>query len=148
MRLLRERYHVDLSALQATCEANYLRLMKLLPQMRSAESVRQVTLQAEGRFLGALVLEVLENNPYTSTLRIQQTQTLEWLTQPCMEVRVYHDARMAEVISAQNARHFRGLYAYPNPAMHQPDEKAQLNLFLGEWLSHCLACGHEPVPVI
>jgi len=28
-------------------------------------------------------------------------------------------------------------------AMHQPDEKAQLNLFLGEWLSHCLACGHE-----
>lgn len=22
--------------------------------------------------------------------------------------------------------------------MHQPDEKAQLNLFLGEWLSHCL----------
>jgi uncharacterized protein YqiB (DUF1249 family) len=27
--------------------------------------------------------------------------------------------------------------------MHQPDEKAQLNVFLGEWLSHCLALGHE-----
>jgi len=23
------------------------------------------------------------------------------------------------------------------------DEKARLNRFLGEWLSHCLACGHE-----
>ena len=30
-----------------------------------------------------------------------------------------------------------------NVFMHQPDEKAQLNVFLGEWLSHCLALGHE-----
>ena len=58
-------------------------------------------------------------------------------------MQVYHDARMAEVVSAEHARRFRGIYPYPNAAMHQPDEKAQLNLFLGEWLSHCLACGHE-----
>jgi len=32
--------------------------------------------------------------------------------------------------------------------MHQPDEKTQLNLFLGEWLGHCLACGHELAPVV
>jgi uncharacterized protein YqiB (DUF1249 family) len=32
--------------------------------------------------------------------------------------------------------------------MHQPDEKSQLNLFLGEWLSHCLARGHELEPVL
>ncbi|NAT16123.1 DUF1249 domain-containing protein, partial [Pseudomonas syringae pv. actinidifoliorum] len=25
----------------------------------------------------------------------------------------------------------RGIYPYPNAHMHQPDEKAQLNLFLG-----------------
>lgn len=148
MSPVRNRYHVDLAALQATCEANYARLMRLVPQMRSAESSRQVALQAEGKFLGALVLQVLENNPYTSTLRLQQDQTFEWLAQPYMEVRVYHDARMAEVIAAQNARNFRGVYSYPNPDMYQPDEKAQLNLFLGEWLSHCLACGHEPLPVI
>ena len=56
---------------------------------------------------------------------------------------MYHDARMAEVVSAEHARRLRSIYPYPNEAMHQPDEKAQLNLFLGEWLSHCLACGHE-----
>jgi uncharacterized protein YqiB (DUF1249 family) len=50
---------------------------------------------------------------------------------------------MAEVIGAEHARRFRSIYPYPNAAMHQPDEKAQLNVFLGEWLSHCLACGHE-----
>ncbi|KPY06857.1 Uncharacterized protein ALO57_02637 [Pseudomonas coronafaciens pv. oryzae] len=60
-----------------------------------------------------------------------------------LDVQVYHIARMAEVIGAEHARRFRGIYPYPNADMHQPDEKAQLNLFLGEWLSHCLACGHE-----
>ncbi len=62
---------------------------------------------------------------------------------PHLEVQVYHDARMAEVVSAEHTRRLRSIYPYPNEAMHQPDEKAQLNLFLGEWLSHCLACGHE-----
>ncbi|HAG19699.1 MAG TPA: DUF1249 domain-containing protein, partial [Pseudomonas sp.] len=35
MRKTRERYRVDLLELQAACEANYLRLMRLLPGMRS-----------------------------------------------------------------------------------------------------------------
>lgn len=56
---------------------------------------------------------------------------------PHLEVQVYHDARMAEVVSAEHTRRLRSIYPYPNEAMHQPDEKAQLNLFLGEWLSHC-----------
>ena len=31
LNLLRERYRVDLASLRATCEANYARLMRLLP---------------------------------------------------------------------------------------------------------------------
>ncbi|MBF3230155.1 DUF1249 domain-containing protein, partial [Pseudomonas aeruginosa] len=34
LNLLRERYRVDLASLQATCEANYARLMRLLPDMQ------------------------------------------------------------------------------------------------------------------
>jgi uncharacterized protein YqiB (DUF1249 family) len=97
--------------------------------------------------LGVLALEVLESCPYTSTIRVRQEHSLAWLPVPQLEVRVYHDARMVEVIGAQSARRFRGIYPYPNADMHQPDEKTQLNLFLGEWLSHCLACGHELEPV-
>ena len=33
-----------------------------------------------------------------------------WLPVPRLEVRAYHDARMAEVIGAENARRFRGIY--------------------------------------
>lgn len=147
MTLVRERYRVDLVELQAACEANYVRLMRLLPQMRSERQARRVALSQGDHLLGVLSLEVLEACPYTTTLRVRQEHSLPWLPVPQLEVRVYHDARMAEVVGAENARRLHIRYPYPNAAMHQPDEKSQLNLFLGEWLSHCLACGHEAQPV-
>ena len=151
MSLVRERYRVDLVELQAACEANYARLMQLLPAMREGpqahQPARRVALSVGEHPLGVLALDVLETCPYTSTLSVRQEHSLPWLPVPQMEVRVYHDARMAEVIGAQSARRFYGRYPYPNAAMHQPDEKTQLNLFLGEWLSHCLAHGHELAPV-
>jgi uncharacterized protein YqiB (DUF1249 family) len=145
--LLRERYRVDLIELQAACEANYARLMRLLPSMREAKTVRSVALSQGERKVGVLALEVLERCRYTSTVQVRQEFASAWLPLAQLEVRVYHDARMAEVTAAQRARCFRSRYPYPNAAMHQPDEKAQLNLLLGEWLSHCLACGHEMEPL-
>ena len=41
MNLLRERYRVDLVELQAACEANYARLLRLLPDMRHAPEARR-----------------------------------------------------------------------------------------------------------
>ena len=38
----RERYRVDLIGLQAACEANYARLMRLLPDMRHAPEARRI----------------------------------------------------------------------------------------------------------
>lgn len=148
VNLLRERYRVDLVELQTACEANYARLMRLLPSMRSEHQTRRVALSQGDHLLGILHLEVLETCPYTTSLRVRQEHSLPWLPVPQLEVRVYHDARMAEVISAENARRLHIRYPYPNAAMHQPDEKSQLNLFLGEWLNHCLACGHEAQPVL
>ncbi|WP_273823143.1 MULTISPECIES: DUF1249 domain-containing protein [Pseudomonas] len=141
--LLRERYRVDLIGLQAACEANYARLMRLLPEMRAQQRARRIAVTQGDQMLGVLALEVLQDCPYTTTLLVRQEHSLPWLPVPQLQVQVYHDARMAEVISAEHARRFRSIYPYPNAAMHQPDEKAQLNIFLGEWLSHCLACGHE-----
>lgn len=146
--LLRERFRVDLAGLQAACEANYARLLRLLPDMRGGCGARRVALSQGEHLLGVLALEVIESCPYTTTLRVSQEHSLPWLPVPRLEVRVYHDARMAEVVGAENARRLHIRYPYPNAAMHQPDEKTQLNLFLGEWLSYCLSCGHELEPVI
>ena len=63
-----------------------------------------------------------------------------------MTVRLYHDASLAEVVGSevtgyQKHRYLLPRYSYPNSAMHQRDEKSQLNQFLGEVLSLCLAEG-------
>ena len=111
MRRTRERYRVDLLELQAACEANYLRLMRLLPEMRNRPDTRRIAMSQGDRLLGVLVLTVTESCPYTTTVQISQQDCLPWLPVPQMDVRVYHDARMAEVIGAENARRFRGIYS-------------------------------------
>ena len=60
---------------------------------------------------------------------------------PQLTVRVYHDAQLAEVVEFAPFRRAQPRYDYPNPRMHQPNEKSQWNHFLGEWLSHCLQHG-------
>jgi uncharacterized protein YqiB (DUF1249 family) len=58
-----------------------------------------------------------------------------------LDVRLYHDAAVAEVIAWQGHRRFQARHEYPNRKMYQRDEKAQLNKFLGELLEFCLTQG-------
>jgi uncharacterized protein YqiB (DUF1249 family) len=101
--------------------------------------------------------QILEVTRYTSLLTI--SQALPYLAQnhrckkennsiefahilrPKMTIRLYHDARVAEVISNQDIRQVKPRYDYPNVKMHLPDEKEQINQFLKEWLQLCLKLG-------
>ncbi|MFD2190697.1 DUF1249 domain-containing protein [Pistricoccus aurantiacus] len=139
----RAAYVTDLKTLQGECSANYWRLSRLLGELEIGE-VREVNLGDHDKRFGALWLEVLEVAPYTTTVSISQSGALDsFVETPRMRVQLYHDVRMAEVVDFQRQRHFDGRYRYPNPRMHQPDEKLQLNRFLGEWLEHGLAHGHS-----
>lgn len=130
------RYRVDLVSLQAVCETNFARLRRLMPDMAEQDE-RRIPLAIPDESSQALVVRVLERCPYTTTLQLCHERRQEWLSPPSMEVRLYHDVRMAEVVAAFNRRRFRGVYPYPNEQMLQPDEKYQLNHFLGEWLGYC-----------
>ena len=132
------RYVPDLTGLMAECEANYARLLKLLPDKGS----RQLKVTYPNGQAVTVLFEVLENFRYTTSVRISQCATIQWLHLPSMAVRLYHDARMAEVVDAEHMRQLRGIYPYPNEQMHQADEKVQRNLYLGEWLCYCLQHGH------
>ncbi|MEH6626124.1 MAG: DUF1249 domain-containing protein [Motiliproteus sp.] len=139
---MRKKYVPDLQKQMACCDTNYLRLMKLMPDIDHCD---QRCFHITWRQHRATVeLHVEERFTYTTTLRIEQCyDNQHWIQMPGLIVRVYHDARMAEVISRQQRRQFRGSYIYPNKQMHQPDEKAQLNQYLGEWLNQCLTHGHS-----
>ena len=132
----------------AECDANYLRLSKLFPEMRTLDRAA-MGLELNGIRL-EIRMEVIERSPYTTLVRLSQHPQVPWSHRATMTVRLYHDARSAEVVEYQGRRHFlRAAYDYPNVDMRQPDEKAQINRFLGEYLSVCLSHGVAavaPVP--
>ena len=139
----RDRYSIDLAAQQAECEANYARLMRLLPNIDVVDccdlGIGRVHNQRR-----QYRLSVTERCRYTTMLSISQldNEHTPWSKTPDFSLRIYHDARMAEVVSVNRHRNLRASYDYPNQQMYQRDEKTQLNQFLGEWLSHCLEHGH------
>ncbi len=145
----RRRYRVDLPSQMAECDANYLRLSRLFPAMCDEEE-RSFILALGGRD-SQVRISVVERGPYTTLLDIKQLPDVSWLAQAHLRVRLYHDARSAEVVECQGVRHFRAAYGYPNPSMHQPDEKAQVNRLLSEFLTLCLAQGaarFAPLPTV
>jgi len=133
------RYVPDVTGMMAECEANYARLLKLLPETGS----RKLSVTYPGGQTVTVLFEVMENFRYTSSVRISQcAASCDWLHLPSMAVRLYHDASMAEVVNAEHMRQLRGIYRYPNEQMLHIDEKVQRNLYLGEWLRYCLRHGH------
>ena len=144
----KERYKVDLPLQMAECEANYVRLVKLLANQQQnpdGSSNEQRFMIARGQQHWLHLLRVIERSPYTTTLELSRTAVGEssvWLTLPKLTLRMYHDAKLAEVLAWEGHKRLRPRYEYPNQAMYQSDEKYQLNRFLGEWLALCLEHGH------
>jgi uncharacterized protein len=185
----KSNYSIDLIKQMAECDANYIRLLKLVPELQEYRNwvfgkpaqgtVAQGTAQGTARgkesadtkvfneaqsseTLEGLVTEfsiadfnddhgkvtvaikILEAFKYTTTLEIiQKPQFKQWMTNPSMLVRAYHDANTAEVMSYQGHRNLKPRYSQPNPKMYHSDEKMQVNQFLGEWLTHCLKVGRS-----
>ncbi|PCJ14628.1 MAG: hypothetical protein COB04_14785 [Gammaproteobacteria bacterium] len=152
--LNRARHTPDLSGFIVRCEANYRLLLKLMPDIQDDDELDFGLAPLQQTF-GYINISVTERCKYTTTITITQTnhahsdlspedQDLEseaWLQESTMSIRLYHDARMAEVLSFQKQGRIKPSYEYPNRKMFQRDEKAQLNQFLGEWLNYCLRVG-------
>ncbi|KAA0876510.1 DUF1249 domain-containing protein [Nitrincola tapanii] len=145
---MKAKYVPDLTRQMALGQSNYLRLYKLLPDLTAG--VRREFELASSRGHQRIRLEVEEEFRYTSTvvMGVQEGHASPWLQSPELVIRLYHDARLAEVVCARRRRQLSGVYPYPNPQMHQPDEKRQLNEFLGEWLNQCLSYGLETQKVL
>jgi uncharacterized protein len=150
----RERYKVDLPLQMAECEINYARLHKLLSLELSKESIEQCDefcfSVVRGEQEWQYQLRVLERSKYTTTLLLIQTaitNTSLWLQPPRLTVRMYHDAKLAEVLAWEGHKRLRPRYQYPNQSMYHADEKLQINQFLGEVLARCLSEGFQNNPL-
>lgn len=158
------RYIVDFPAQMMECEVNYRRLCRLLPHLKSRAVADQkdIIVGRQARAEATLSLTVLEQTKYTTVVHIAQylplqkpnasiktangdnhvsTHEKSYALLYQSDVRLYHDASVAEIVKCQRYQQFKPRYTYPNADMHQVDEKAQMNRFLGELLTHCLSHG-------
>lgn len=133
--------HASFAALMELYESNYLRLRRLCPNL-DALTGNQVS-----RVSGAsdLHLTVLERTPYTTKLLL----TYEFGSgersrrQPDLIVRMFHDARQAEVIERYCRRRGEDLSLDARTGVPGLACRWRHNRFLFKWLGFCLAQGHR-----
>ncbi len=134
--MYKQTYKVDLAALMRIYETNYAKLLRLLPPNNEVGNSCVYDIQGQ-----AFQLDIIEATRYTTLLNIwQQGNSPEYLKAQ-IKVRMYHDARVAEVCESQQIQRIKPKYDYPNIKMHQRDEKHQINAFLSDWLRLCLRNG-------
>ena len=135
----RRPYNIDLRAHLEECDDNYRRLTRLMPDLRQTDR-REFRMFPKGAAL-VVSFEVTHRSRYTTVLTLDLPARVRSIGGMRIKIRVYHDARTAEVIEFQGQRRFKAVYDYPNLEMRQPDEKVQVNRFLSEFLNACLRHG-------
>ena len=129
-QLATKRYIQSLPKYLTLCEHNYVRLLKLLPRTRTIGSAHAIKL-GNSEFN----ISVDNTQKYTMDISIRQVKGMVNGIEPLyLTARIYHDAKVAEIIHHDYHQRIKPSYGYPNPKMHQKDEKYQLNAFLYDWL--------------
>ncbi len=144
------RAKVDLTAYLNEGEFNFARLSRLLPEdffEKEIPNTLPLRLATHHGIYADLDIELVEKSVYTSMLNLhyrfgqafnelsnlnysQVVQNLRTFESCDFEVRLYHDVRLLEIMSFQQAKNIKISYPYPNHKMHQPDEKLQQQRFL------------------
>lgn len=128
-------------SLMTLYESNYIRLGWLIPDLR------RITGSLTSVVAGGPVLEiaVLEQCRYTTTLGMSYLfdDGAAPARDPALEVRVYHDARLAEACGTgadpAHPRLLRLARVIPRDHGH----RWTCNMLLNKWLEYCAGSGHR-----
>ncbi len=132
----------DLGELMSIYECNYIRLRQLIPDLNTLAATGAISITA-----GALDLHltVTERNRYTTNLTLTYLFDDEQgrFPAPDIQIRIYHDARLAEVVSCGRRRGVRHATYDAWRRDYNLDDKWRINRFLQKWLGYCLRQGHR-----
>lgn len=129
----------DLAALIELYESNYVRLMRLAPELEEMDGT------ALSRVAGALDLYLTVDERFkftTSVLLTYRFDDDEVSLEPRARIVVYHDVRSAEVVSHYRRRRDRGLSPWQRGRMPEVERRYRMNRFLNKWLRFCAHQGH------
>ena len=126
--------------LMALYESNYLRLLRLLPEIDRLDGCFRSSVAGECD----LHIEILERCRYTLTLSL--TYHLETdeglLTDPDMTVRVYLDCQLAEVLQIGDLQRHATLRQLADQHRRELDLRWDRNIILNKWLEYLSDQGH------
>jgi hypothetical protein len=131
---------VSFVSLMTLYESNYIRLRGLVGEARALSG--RVVSSVPGDL--DLHVEALEHSPYTTILRLTYVfeDAGEPVADPDLEVRVYHDARLAEASRCGRWGRHPALAHVQARLPAALGERWLRNMMLNKWLDYCAERGH------
>lgn len=122
-------------------ESNYIRLRWLVPHLDEIEGALVSRVPGDC----PLSLKLEERSRYTTTLSL--TYLFEYpagvIADPDLQVRIYHDARLAEVSCCARWHRHEVLATLRSELARQLGDRWLRNVMLNKWLDYCVERGHR-----
>ena len=128
-------------SLMTLYESNFIRLGWLVPDLRCLRG----SLTSEVAGSPALELSVREQCRYTTTFCMTYLfgDGAERVREPGLEVRVYHDARLAEACGTEARPRHPELRRLAAGVPRDHGQRWSCNMLLNKWLEYCAGTGHR-----
>ena len=133
-------------ALMGLYESNYIRLSWLAGEVLALDGRHRSKVPGDCD----LLLTLTDRSPYTTTVNLTYLfgedaapGKTEILRLPDMQVRVYHDAHLAEAHEWAGSHAQPVLKALRTHAERELDQRWARNVILNKWLEYCVERGHR-----
>jgi uncharacterized protein YqiB (DUF1249 family) len=132
---------VSFVSLMTLYESNYIRLRSLMGDVRGLLSGAVSTSPGDLD----LHAHAIEHSPYTTILRLTYffDEARGTVAEPDLEVRVYHDARLAEATRCARSPKHPALKRLTGRLPTTLGERWSRNMLLNKWLDYCAERGHR-----
>lgn|GEM_PF-1506634 len=135
---------IDFQNFLSCCELNFCKLLKVFPTLFQ-DKRRQIEMHFQNNSTAQLELTVLERTSHTSLLSLRLFDHNAYLYEAQMQIRVYHDMKVVEVLNVQSVDVRKSSIRKSCNGLIQPNERLQASVLLSEWLGHCLDFGTIPL---
>jgi uncharacterized protein YqiB (DUF1249 family) len=127
-------------SLMSLYESNYIRLAWLVPNLEAAADTQVSVVEGDC----PLHLSIEERSRYTTTLRLTYMFDDEGdaLADPDLLIRVYRDARLAEVQACARWHRHAVLETLRSQLARDLGDRWLRNVMLNKWLDYCVERGH------
>ena len=126
--------------LMAMYESNYLRLMRLIPELSRLDGYYRSSVAGDAD----LHLEIVERSRYTITLSLSYffDENGARVADPDMKIRAYLDGRMAEAMNFSGENRHPEFRRLSRAHRFELDRRWRRNVVLNKWLEYLLDQGH------